>query len=211
MDILTTDIASMEPMLPEKANRDLEDIAFDLTTKASSLAGQVNSVVTRSIGDLVRSMNCYYSNFIEGHDTHPRDIDQALRKEFSDQPKRRELQQEAIAHIEVQKAIDEGKDDRFEPLTSAYAQWLHREFCRRLPDAMLWAEDPHTHRRVRVEPGVLRDGEARVGDHLPPAAEALPRFLVRFDEAYNSKRLSKMRQIVAIAAAHHRFLWIHPF
>lgn len=211
MTTFNTDVASMEPMLPEEANRELDDIGFDLTAKASSLAGQVNPIVTKSIGELVRSMNCYYSNLIEGHDTHPRDIDRALRKDLSQQPKQRELQLEAVAHIEVQKAIDEGDDDRSEPLSSAYGSWLHREFCRRLPDAMLWVEDPQTHRRVRVEPGVLRDGEVEVGDHLPPAATALPRFLARFDEAYDSKRLSKMRQIVAIAAAHHRFLWIHPF
>jgi hypothetical protein len=72
MDILVTDIAAMEPMLPEEAIRDLEDIAFELTAKASSLAGQVNPIVTRSMGDLVRSMNCYYSNLIEGHKIFPR-------------------------------------------------------------------------------------------------------------------------------------------
>jgi len=211
MTAFDTNIASMEPMLPEEANRELDDIAFDLTAKASSLAGQVNPIVTRSIGELVRSVNCYYSNLIEGHDTHPRDIDRALREDLSHQPKQRELQLEAVAHIEVQKAIDEGDDDHSEPLSSTYGCWLHREFCRRLPDTMLWVEDPQTHRRVRVEPGVLRDGEVEVGDHIPPAATALPRFLARFDEVYDSKHLSKMRQMVAIAAAHHRFLWIHPF
>jgi Fic family protein len=33
----------------------------------------------------------------------------------------------------------------------------------------------------------------------------------RFERAYDSTRLSKPRQAIAIAAAHHRFLWIHPF
>src|SRR5260370_1620501 len=211
MDVLITDVASMEPMVPEEATRDLEDLAFDLTAKASSLAGQVNPIVTRSIGDLVRSMNCYYSNLIEGHNTHPRDIDRALRKDLSSQPKKRELQLEAVAHIEAQKAIDLGSDDPSPPLSSKYALWLHREFCSRLPDPMLWVADPQTHRTVRVEPGVPRDGEVEVGDHIPPSAAALPRFLTRFDEVYDSKYLSKLRQIVAIPAAHHRFLWIHPF
>jgi Fic family protein len=201
----------MEPMLPEESNRELEDIAFELTSKASSLAGQVNPIVTLSIGSLVRSMNCYYSNLIEGHDTHPRDIDRALHRNFSSQPKKRALQLEAVAHIEVQKAIDEGTDDPFDPLTTAYALWLHREFCRRLPDDMLWVEDPHSHRRIRVRPGELRNDEVEVGRHLPPAAAALPRFLARFEEAYNPRTLSKIRQIVALAASHHRFLWIHPF
>ncbi len=211
MEPLITDPAWMEPMLPEENNRELEDIAFDLTSKASSLAGQVNPIVTLSSGNLVRSMNCYYSNLIEGHDTHPRDIDRALHRNFSSQPKKRALQLEAVAHIEVQKAIDEGIDDPSEPLTTAYALWLHREFCGRLPDDMLLVEDPHSHRRIRVRPGELRNDEVEVGRHLPPAAAALPRFLARFEEAYNPRTLSKIRQIIALAASHHRFLWIHPF
>jgi hypothetical protein len=72
MDPLPTDVATMEPMLSEEANRDLEDIAFELIARANALAGQIHPIVTRSVGDLVRSMNCYYSNFIEGHNTHPR-------------------------------------------------------------------------------------------------------------------------------------------
>lgn len=211
MDGIPTNVASMEPMLPEEANRNLEDIAFDLTSKASSLAGQINPIVTRSVGNLVRSMNCYYSNFIEGHNTHPRDIDRALRNDLSDKPKQRELQLEAVAHIEVQKSVDENRDDPNSPLSSVYALWLHREFCSRLPESMLWVGDPESHRKVRVEPGVLRDGEVAVGHHIPPAAGALPQFLNRFDVAYDTNHLSKVRQIVAVAAAHHRFLWIHPF
>lgn len=144
---LITEPAWMEPTLPEENNRGLEDIAFDLISKASSLAGQVNPIVTSAIGNLVRSMNCYYSNLIEGHDTHPRDIERALHKDFSTQPKKRALQLEAVAHIEVQKAIDEGADDPSEPTTATYTLWLHREFCRRLPEGLLWVEDPHTGRR----------------------------------------------------------------
>jgi hypothetical protein len=42
---LITNPANMEPLLPEESNRQLEDIAFDLTSKASSLAGQINPIV----------------------------------------------------------------------------------------------------------------------------------------------------------------------
>ena len=54
----------MEPILPEEINRELDDIAFDLTSTASSLAPQVNPIVTLAIGSLVRPMNCYYSNLM---------------------------------------------------------------------------------------------------------------------------------------------------
>jgi Fic family protein len=201
----------MDPMLPPDGQREIEDAAFDLITKASSLAGQVNPIVTEAVGALVRSMNCYYSNLIEGHNTHPRDIDRALRHDYSVEPKRRALQLEAVAHIEVQRTIDEGTDDQAFPASMEYALWLHREFCSRLPEELLWVEDPESKQRIRVEPGVLRDGEVIVGRHLPPAAASLPSFLTRFQHVYAPANLSKVRQVVAVAAAHHRFLWIHPF
>ena len=198
-------------MLPSDGGRVLEDIAFDLISSSNALAGQIHPIVTESVGNLVRSMNCYYSNLIEGHDTHPRDIDRALHKDYSTEPRKRALQLEAVAHIEVQKAIDDGLDPKDFPASSAYAVWLHREFCRRLPDELLWVEDPETKRRIRLTPGALRDGEVVVGLHLPPPAAALLGFLKRFEQVYSPQSLSKVRQVTAVAAAHHRFLWIHPF
>ena len=206
-----TDTSWMEPMLPPDGQRGIDDAAFDLVSKASALAGQMNTIVTAAAGTLVRSMNCYYTNLIEGHDTRPRDIDRALRNDYSTEPKRRALQLEAVAHIEVQQAIDEGNDDPAFPASAAYAEWIHREFGRRLPEELLWVEDLESKRRVHVQPGELRDGEVVVGRHLPPASSALPRFPTRFEEVYSPEHLSKIRQIVAVAAAHHRFLWIHPF
>ncbi len=57
-------------MLPSDGKA-LEDMAFDLISNANALAGQIHPIVTESVGNLVRSMNCYYSNLIEGHDTQP--------------------------------------------------------------------------------------------------------------------------------------------
>jgi len=201
----------MEPLLPAEGKREHEDLAVDLVSKASSLVGQIHPIVATSIGALVRTMNCYYSNLIEGHDTRPREIDRALHQDYSSQPERRALQLEAVAHIEVQQAIDGDRDDPASPASPAYAVWLHREFYRRLPEELTWVEDPDSKRRIRVQPGMLRDAEVVVGRHLPPAAQSLPRFLARFEDAYNPQQLSKVRQVVAVAAAHHRFLWIHPF
>lgn len=50
-----------------------------------------------------------------------------------------------------------------------------------------------------------------VGRHIPPLPENLDRFLGRFDEAYDSSMLSRLQRIIAVAAAHHRYVWIHPF
>ena len=205
-------ISSMEPMLPPEGERNLEDLAIDLATKASGLASQLPPAVRRGVGDLVRSMNCYYSNLIEGHDTHPLDIDRALsHADFSSDPEKRALQREAVAHIEVQRLIDYQGDLQVETTSIDYLTWLHREFCKRLPNELLWVQNPDTNERLRIEPGELRKGWVQVGRHIPPNAEALPRFLQRFAEAYDMKRLSRVQQIIGLGAAHHRLLWIHPF
>ena len=201
----------MQPMFPRDGNADLTDLAVDLIAKASHLSGQIQWTVRESIGDLVRSMNCYYSNLIEGHNTHPRDIDAALADDYSSDPKRRMLQLEARAHIEVQRLIDYGDDPEESPYSATYIQWIHEEFCRRLPDELLWVENPDTGARARVVPGEFRDGEVQVGRHLPPPAADLPVFLDRFQAAYDTERLSIPQAIIAVAAAHQRFLWIHPF
>lgn len=201
----------MEPMLPSAASSELEDLAVELVASASGLAAALHPRVRRSAGDLVRSINCYYSNLIEGHQTHPRDIDRALHSDYSSVPQTRALQLEAVAHIEVQRRIDEGADPEADPTSREYVEWLHREFCARLPDELLWVENPETGERLRVEPGELRQRDVAVDRHIPPHADNVPAFLGRFEERYRSDVLSKLWRIVATAAAHHRLLWIHPF
>jgi Fic family protein len=205
-------ITLMEPMLPPDDERKLEDLAIDVAAKAGGLASQLPEAVQSGIGDLVRSMNCYYSNLIEGHDTHPRDIDRALsHADYSNDARKRALQLEAVAHIEVQRLIDHHEDLQVETTSVEYLVWLHSEFCRRLPEELLWVQNPDTHERFPVIPGGLRTGWVQVGRHIPPDAKALPRFLDRFAAAYDRRNLSKVRRIIAIGAAHQRLLWIHPF
>ena len=210
--VTTKNLSSMEPMLPPDGVGRLEDLAIELAAKASGLASKLRPAVLQEIGDLVRSMNCYYSNLIEGHDTHPQDIDRALAyADYSKDPKKRALQLEAVAHIEIQRLIDHGEDLRAETTSLDYLTWLHREFCRRLPEELLWVENPDTGERLRVVPGELRKGWVQVGKHIPPDADTLPGFLERFSQAYGSGGLSRVRRITALGAAHHRLLWIHPF
>ena len=208
---MTESTGLMEPLLPPEGAADLNDLAVDLVSRASSFAGMLNPVVSKSVGNLVRSMNCYYSNLIEGHDTTPGEIDRALAEDFSTELKKRALQKEAVAHIVVQKMIDEGLAPDVHPISSEYGKWIHKEFCDRLPEELLWVENPDTGEKIKVIPGKHRDGTVTVGRHIPPLPENLDRFLVRFDEAYDPRRLSKLQRIVSIAASHHRYAWIHPF
>ncbi len=204
------DITYMEPMLPPTGNRELEDLALTLATRAGALAGTINPVLQKSVGNLVRSMNCYYSNLIEGHNTHPKDIDAALAQDFSDDIEKRNLQLEAVAHIHVQQKIDNNKFGA--NITSPdFFTAIHWEFYEHLPPELLWSINPNTKKHLAITPGEIRMTEVQVGKHLPPKAQNLHRFLRRFEEAYMPNRLSKVQQIIAVAASHHRFVWIHPF
>ena len=204
--------AAAEPFMPAEGTAVLENLAFDLAREAGELSAQLHSVVRLGVAELVRSMNCYYSNLIEGHHTHPRDIDRALAADYYSDAHRRDLQLEARAHVEVQQMIDERLDKLPRPAaTRAFSEWTHREFCQRLPASLLLAENPETGERIPVVPGQLRSRSVAVGRHVAPAPEHLEPFMLRFEQAYASSRLTKTRQVIAVAAAHHRFLWIHPF
>src|ERR1700761_7175930 len=104
-------VSLMEPLLISESSRhrlELTDLAVELASKAAAFRSSIAPGVRGALADLVRSMNCYYSNLIEGHDTHPIDIERALRNDYSNDRKKRDLQLEAKAHITVQRWIDGG-------------------------------------------------------------------------------------------------------
>jgi Fic family protein len=201
----------MEPLLIGDSSRhraSLTDLALDLAQRSTGFRRSLPESLLVSLAGLVRSMNCYYSNLIEGHDTHPIDIERALMGEYSKDAKKRDLQLEAKAHINVQQWIDDG-GLKGRAVTADSIRETHRRFCELLPDDLLWVEDPTTNERIKVIPGELRHREVAVGLHIPVSPPAVPRFLHRFEEVYG--RLGKTETILATAAAHHRLAWIHPF
>ena len=201
-------LALIEPLLPTPGNRVLTDLAAQLWAESTALSSNLPAATIRGIGDLVRTMNCYYSNLIEGHRTHPIDIERALVQDFSTDLQQRELQFEAKAHIEVQKAIEESNTS---VVSGEYLQWIHREFYNRLPSSMLMLSNADSTKQVRVVPGEWRTGDVIVGRHIPVSASAIDSFITRFATGYRLDRLSQIDQTIAVAAAHHRLVWIHPF
>ena len=205
------DVCMMEPMILAEASRfrgELTDLALELAGRSAGFRRSLPAGIVAALANLVRSMNCYYSNLIEGHDTHPIDIEKALKNEYSRDARKRNLQLEAKAHIEVQRWIDSG-NFRGRVTTREGLCEIHRRFCAELPADLLWVEDPETQERLQVVPGELRRTDVRVGRHVPVSPGAVPRFLDRFETVYS--RLGKTESILASAAAHHRFAWIHPF
>jgi Fic family protein len=201
----------MEPLLISETSRHravLTDLALELAQKSAGFRRSLPASLTASLSDLVRAMNCYYSNLIEGHDTHPIDIERALKGDYSKDARKRDLQLEAKAHIAVQEWIDGGALKGDAVSTNAIRE-IHRRFCELLPEDLLWVEDPTTKQKLKIIAGELRRRDVTVGRHIPVSAPAVPRFLQRFEEVYG--KLGKTETILATAAAHHRLAWIHPF
>jgi Fic family protein len=187
----------------------LIDLAFDLTQKSAGFRRSLPPILLASLADLVRAMNCYYSNLIEGHDTHPVDIERALKNDYSSDAYKRDLQLEARAHIAVQQWIDTGAMSGGRAIAAEGICEIHRRFSELLPQDLLWVEDPRTKKRAPVIPGELRKHDVQVGRLVPISPGALPRFLARFEQVYAS--LGKTESILSTAAVHHRLLWMHPF
>lgn len=136
-------------------------------------------------------------------------VELPLAADYSSNPKKRALQLEARAHIEVQRMVDGGQAPNVSPLSHDYILWTHREFCSRLPPELLWVEDPQSKERVSVIPGELCSRIVAVGTHVPPPPKDLRAFMERFEAAYRLD--SKLKKLVSVAASHHRLAWIHPF
>jgi Fic family protein len=195
-----------EPLLPsDAAMQPLLGQAHDLARSALVLAG---TPVPGSLRRMLRSMNSYYSNRIEGQHTRPFEIEQALRRDFSQNRELAARQRLAVAHIQAEEAIEsnfngpEGAQRLYSP--EAVAE-LHRELFSRLPQA-----DRQTAEGAAIEPGQFRQREVSVGAHVAPAFASVPLLLQRWAEVYRGARRGEAA-LVALAAAHHRLGWVHPF
>jgi Fic family protein len=204
-------VTRMTPFLlsdEAKGRAKINDLTVELVARSAGFKRSLPDGTLIALAELVRVMNCYYSNLIEDHNTHPVAIERAMRKNYDADPKKRNLQLEAEAHVAVQRWIDAGSLTGRTTTLDGIRE-LHRRFCAALPDELLWVDVPGTKERVRVVPGELRADFVEVGEHVPVSPGAVPRFMQRFESVYT--RLGKAEALASTAAAHHRLLWIHPF
>lgn len=204
--------SAMEPLLPKGQGGRLSELTSEMLQASGRLAGQVHSpLVLQRLADLVREMNCYYSNLIEGHKTTPRDIERAMKADFSQDQTQRDNQQLSLAHIAAEKLMAERlAKEPVDVYSPDFLCWLHREFYTRIPEA-LHCVTTKSGQHYRIQPGLLRDFMVDVGKHTPPDFAALPKFLDRFHSFYGDKHILATDRLIAVAAAHHRLAWIHPF
>jgi Fic family protein len=205
--------SAMEPLMPSAERERLAELSARIYRKSGELRRALPSLLVRDeLTRLTQKMNSYYSNLIEGHKTLPKDIEKALRQDYSPESEAKRNQLLSVAHIEAEIALRERLAtepglDVFDPL---FIAWLHRAFYESLPQSE-WSTRSLSGKTYPLIPGVLRDYNVDVGQHTPPDHPTLPAFLDRFRSAYRDSSILATDRLVAAAAAHHRLAWIHPF
>ena len=209
---MRSQIHRMTPPLPEEAD-ELQDLALEVIQKSAALGNRQHPVTLGTLRELLRIINSYYSNLIEGHNTHPHDIVRAMQKEYDAEPAKRNLQMESVAHITVQRDMEKKlwEETGVNIAGREFLCYLHGEFYRQLPEEFRAVKNHETGRVSLVMPGELREESVKVGSHQPPGHGSLKMFLDRFGEYYAPDMHHGALKLVAAAAAHHRLMWIHPF
>lgn len=205
---LYDDPVQMEPLLPgEHRLGPLLEQAHDLSRAAGQLAGMCQPGALQGLRTLLLAMNSYYSNKIEGQHTLPLEIEQALRNDYSADADKARRQRLAVAHMATEQALQAraGGWPAQEVWSPGMVCNIHQDLFARLPDADRALPDGSV-----MVPGVLRSRQVSVGVHAAPAAKALVAFLDRWAGFYRGVRRGEL-QLLAMAAAHHRLAWIHPF
>jgi Fic family protein len=194
-----------EPLLPQKRLDEFRHRSNVVVEASIRLAASAHPSTVATLRTLVREMNSYYSNRIEGQGTHPLNIERALRRDFSEQPDVARLQRLALAHIEAEQALEDQLKAGAVALSAAFLQRAHYELYARLSETDRTNDDG-----VVVVPGEWRTRQVAVGRHEPPWHEALPAFLARMDAVY-AKPCAQEDLLLVAAATHHRAAWVHPF
>jgi Fic family protein len=200
--------SAFEPLFPEeRVLARLREQAHEVQREALGLRGFAHPSVLRALGPLLRAMNSYYTNRIEGQHTLPEEIERAMRHDFSVRPDDAAKQRLAIAHMKTEQwAEDSYGGARPQSLFAADVVFaLHGHLYGQLSDRDLDTLDGEV-----VEPGKARTRDVTVGAHLAPAPSSLLALLAHFAARYAALPAGETL-LIGVACAHHRLSWIHPF
>ncbi len=197
----TKEFKHFDLKLPEPGfGSDLTSLVLDLEhLRRLQLEGTTHPYIFFQLKKLFHTLESIGSARIEGNNTT---ISQFIETQLEDRPFVNE-QVEEIRNIEqAMQWIDELVAEY--PINRSFVSELHRTIVKKLtppPDG----EGDHTpgdYRKLQVE--------IKGAKHLPPPPYLIPGLM---DELYEfiHKDLPAQYDLLRIAIAHHRFMWIHPF
>ncbi|ROO23876.1 Fic family protein [Salinisphaera orenii] len=201
----------LAPWMPSDPSRELASRAYQLAQKSAALSG-LPAATRGALQDMLRMVNTYYSNLIEGQNTHPVEVDRAVRAGEQMQTPGvmislalREAQQIIAARDEA------GSHER--PTDPDFIRRIHQLIFETAPESERRISDSNGNQSVVVRPGELRTTDVRVARHVAISHDQLSAALACFADAYRPDRASLRgdQGLIAAAAAHHRLAFLHPF
>lgn len=205
------------PVIPSTTEVKLDNSiikkAEQLVIESAKLAGGHNSHFINAVKDLLRITNSYYSNMIESEGTHPIDIEKAMKKEFSEDKRAKDLQNLSLVHIKIQEYLEkkvlDDSDKKLYSLDSILD--IHKQFYSK--EEMKYALNiKYKELEVNMQPGILRTGNVEVGLHIPPNFNEINTYFNEFETLYNECRHSSQTiKLIYALCSHHRLVYIHPF
>lgn len=208
------DIGEMEPILPMDAELiPLIEQASDLRTACTLLLSHVGLESRVALAKILRAMNSYYTNKIEGQHTYPADLENALHSNFSTNTEVKKRQVLALAHMQVEGELEAlAQHSTWESLFSeTWICQIHKLLYSKLDAESLTILDRAGNPRGAMIPGELRTSNVRVGDHDAPIHEDVGPLLKHFQERYGKGQYKDTTKIVLAGSSLHRLSWIHPF
>ncbi len=207
---------SFEPAIPSKRLGELKDMAQEVVIASSTLEGRIAWQVAAALGDRLRFLNSYHSNLIEGHKTSILDIEAALQKDYSLDEQKRYDQELCAAHVQTERSLM--AEVMAAPLENIcglnFVSRIHRNFYEHLPAKHRFVHGRGGFTRHSVMPGRIRDGQVSLDEGRTPHgpdADTLASKFEEFSRIYHQANFHGDERLIAIAASHHRLVWLHPF
>lgn len=158
------------------------------------LAHKAGDPVFAQVKTFFQAAEVLFSARIEGNHSTMAEFLEKREDADPDEPTREILNLEAALRF-VCESVDAGK-----PLTQAFVRELHKIVVHGL-----MREGDRT-------PGEYRNVEVRITNspHVPPFPIDVPRYMAELLDFVNAPNPPKA-DLLKVAVAHHRFMWIHPF
>ncbi len=203
------------PIIPQELNGNIDNEllikAEQVCTQSAQMVGNYNIKVINEIKDLLRMVNSYYSNKIESEGTHPLNIEKAMREEYSDNEKAKNLQLLSLAHIKTQDFVENySLDYSNNPYSKKFIKDIHKEFYSQVGmESFRQIKDKDN--IIEMIPGELRDRDVQIGQHIPISHLELDSTMDKYESFYKPTRHTQATQLIYALSSHHRLSFIHPF
>lgn len=209
----------MIPFISTAKLGEYQDKLVELYKVDAALNQTIPDSIRSSTEWLLRQVNCFYSNRIEGNPTHPKEL---LKTQERGHTKKTEGYTNAVlellAHLEAQIKAKESAIECSDVCSQNYIKGLHKSFYDGLPKSFHTVKDKDgrevlddRNKPLLVRPGEYRDRPVQVGTHTPPDSEELNGYMDWLEKQFNPENIYGTNKFIAAAALHHRLAWIHPF